>query len=93
MAAVDQILQLIQTEQDSVTITCKKMQEHEGDNECGTFTIAVATSLWHGNDPASKVWKQSLMWQHILECFEAGQMTSFPLDIQRVKNLKDITAR
>ena len=25
MAAVDQILQLIQTEQDSVTITCKKM--------------------------------------------------------------------
>ena len=20
------------------------------------------------------------MWQHILECFEAGKMTSFPLD-------------
>ena len=69
-----------------VTITYKKMQE-QGDD-----ATTVATALWHGNDPASKVWKQSLMWQHILECFEAGQMTPFPLDIQRVKNL-DIKAR
>ena len=60
-----------------VTITCKKMQE-QGDD-----ATTVATSLWHGNDPASRVWKQSLMWQHILKCFEAGQMTPFPLDIQK----------
>ena len=65
------------------------MQEQESDDAYGTFAIAVATSLWHGNDPASKVWKQSFMWQHILEYFEAGQMTPFPLDIQRVKNLKE----
>ena len=57
-----------------VTITCKKMQE-QGDD-----ATTVATSLWHA---ASKVWKHSLMWQHILECFEAGQMTPFPLDIQK----------
>ena len=50
-----------------VTITCKKMQE-QGDD-----ATTVATSLWHGNDPASKVWKQSLMWQHILDALKQAR--------------------
>jgi len=57
VVAVDQILQLIQSEQDAVTINCKTMQVQEGDDACGTFAIAVATSLWHGQNPISKVWK------------------------------------
>ena len=52
MAAVDQILQLIQLPKDAVTINCKTMQVQEGDDACGTFAIAVATSLWHGENPS-----------------------------------------
>ena len=90
MAAVDLILQLIQSDQDAVTINCKKMQEQSGNDACGTFAIAVATSLCYEDDPTSKVWKQDLMWQHILECFELGQMTPFPLDIQMVKDYEEL---
>ena len=90
MAAVDLILQLIQSDQDTVTINCKKMQEQSGNDACGTFAIAVATSLCYEDDPTSKVWKQDLMWQHILECFEIGQMTPFPLDIQMVKDYEEL---
>jgi len=66
MTAVDQILQLIQSEQDSVTINCSS-----------------STSLWHGDSPASKIYKQNVMWQHIMECFEVGQMIPFPLNTQK----------
>jgi len=56
IAAVGQILQLIQSEQDAVTINCKTMQVQEGgDDACGTFATAVATLLWHGENPITKV--------------------------------------
>ena len=92
MAAVDLILQLIQSEfdQDAVTINCKKMQEQSGNDACGTFAIAVATSLCYEDDTTSKVWKQNLMRQHILECFEVGKMTPFPLDTQTVKDYEEL---
>jgi len=78
ITAVDQILQLIQSEQDAVTINCKTMQLQEGNDACGTFAIAAATSLWHGEDLITKVWKQNLMWKHIMQCFEEDQMIPFP---------------
>ena len=92
MAAVDLILQLIQSEsdRDAVTINCMKMQEQSGNDACGTFAIAVATALCYKDDPTSKVWKQNLMRQHILECFEVGKMTLFPLDTQTVKDYEEL---
>ena len=45
MATVDLILHLIRSDHDAVTINCKKMQEQSGNDACGTFAIAVATSL------------------------------------------------
>ena len=78
MTTVDLILDLIKCEQDTVTINSVKMQEQLGSDACGVFAVAVATALCHKEDPSTIQWNQNLMWQHILECFEAGKMTLFP---------------
>ena len=80
MTTVDLILEVIKSEQDTVTINSIKMQEQAGCNACGVFAIAVATALCHNNNPTTIKWKQNLMWQHTLECLEAGKMTPFSME-------------
>ena len=58
--------------------------------ELNYTAFTVETSLCYEDDPTSKAWNQDMMWQHILECFEVGQMTPFPLDIQTVKNYEEL---
>jgi len=80
MTTVDVILELMKPEKGAVTINSINMQQQRGDDACGVFTIAVATALCHKDDPITIQWNQDLMWQHVLQCFEAGKMTPFPVE-------------
>lgn len=53
MTTVDLILEVIESEQDTVTINSIKMQEQVGCDACGVFAIAVATALCHNDDPTT----------------------------------------
>jgi len=79
LATVDLIIDLIKSEQDAITINSIKMQQQVGDDACGGFALAVATTLCQKEDPSTIQWNQDLMWQHIQDCFESGKMTQFPL--------------
>lgn len=47
--------------------------KQQGVNDCGLFTIAVATSLAFGKEPVQ--FQQSVMRDHLLNCFESGHVT------------------
>jgi hypothetical protein len=46
--------------------------------DCGVYAIAYATELAHGLNPALIKWKSGCLRNHIISCFENGQMTRFP---------------
>ena len=54
-----------------------EMSKQEGVNDCGVFAIATATSFAFGSDPVNI--QQSCMREHLLNCFEKGTMSPFPL--------------
>ena len=58
------------------------VQVQEGTNDCGLFAIAFATALCNGVDPYSLSLDQKSMREHLLNCFEEGEMLPFPLSSQ-----------
>ena len=45
---------------------------------CGVLSIAMATELALGHDPATCQWDTANMRPHLKACFEQGMMTPFP---------------
>ena len=58
------------------------VQVQEGANDCGLFAIAFATALCNGIDPHSLSLDQNSMREHLISCFEEGEMLPFPLSPQ-----------
>ena len=54
------------------------VQVQRATNDCGSFAIALCI----GVDPHSLSLEQKSMWEHLLNCFEAGEMLPFPLSPQ-----------
>lgn len=59
-----------------------------GTYDCGIFSIAFATAVAYGIDPATCFFDQRKMRRHLYYCLSAGKLTPFP-----VTNLKGKTAR
>ena len=47
-------------------------------SDCGVFSIACATELAHGFDPALYYWECEALRGHLLHCLEACELTRFP---------------
>lgn len=58
-----------------------KTQKQIGSKDCGLFAIAMATAVLNGQDPKVVRFLQQSMRQHLMHCFEAKNMTPFPLQI------------
>ena len=58
--------------------TCQKQL---GIHDCGLFSIANATAIANGIDPASLDYKQEDMQMHLIQCFKQGMLTVFPCTI------------
>ena len=54
------------------------MQCQNGISDCAVFAIAVITSLLLGEDPSKVTYKQDKMREHLIKCFTAGELSSFP---------------
>ena len=52
--------------------------EQTGGKDCGLFSIAYATDLALGQNPANFVYDQSVMRDHLLCCLESREMLPFP---------------
>ena len=76
---IDLITDIIHSEKDTVTIKSMAMQEQEGCDACGVFSLAVATALYNEQDLSMLRWKQDAMWQHLLKSLEE-RLSPFPVD-------------
>ena len=56
------------------------MQEQQGCDVCGVFSLAVATGLCNEQDLSMLHWKQDAMWQHLLKSLEEERLSPFPVD-------------
>lgn len=54
------------------------VQQQQGTNDCGLFSIAYALELCVGRNPESISFEQRRMRGHLLKCFEEGALTPFP---------------
>jgi len=53
------------------------VQQQEGGDDCGVFSIAFATALLHEQDLVNVQFVHSGMRPHLLWCFEQQLLTSF----------------
>ena len=58
-------------------LTYQQVQQQEGGDDCGVFSIAFATALLHNQNPVNLRFIQSSMHSHLLRCFEQKLLTPF----------------
>ena len=63
-----------------ISIKMMKVQQQEGENDCGLFAIAFATALANGVQPGHCVFKQSEMRKHLLRSLEEKVLAILPLE-------------
>ena len=55
------------------------ISKQKGGKDCGVYAIAISTLLVNKLDPEMFTFVQEEMREHLIECFETGQMTPFPV--------------
>ena len=65
---------------DSLSVVMVQMQKQAANsNNCGLFSIAVATALAFDHDPSKLQFVESEMRNHLKTCFEEGAMSMYPV--------------
>ena len=60
------------------TLTMGRCQKQKGVKDCGLFSIALATALAFELHPSKLKFDQSMMRQHLVNCFNKEKMVPFP---------------
>ena len=61
-----------------ITINVIPVQMQQNGTDCGLFTIAFATSILHGDNPAIVKYDQMRMRSLFVKCIKAGRIENFP---------------
>ena len=72
------VADILQSYQPDIVIHYIAVQKQDDTSDCGLFSIAFATALTFGQDPAMIYFDQEKMMQHVVNCFEIGHMSLFP---------------
>lgn len=68
---------LLQTPEDLMTVDVMNVQQQKGGSDSGIFAMAFTTSLVFGQCPTHRHYTQKQMRQHLVQCLENEEMTSF----------------
>ena len=82
-----QISCLLSTKEAIITSAYQCVQQQHGTQDCGLFSLAFATSLCFGENPAEIIYIQNQFRPHLLNCLTVGKMTPFPSQ-KRKRKLK-----
>ena len=63
----------------SILIKVINVSLQKGSADCGLYAIAMMTSLANNEDPANVVYDQTALRIHLVECFENGCLSTFPI--------------
>ena len=73
-----QIASLLHVGNQRITLKIHKVQFQDRDSDCGVYSIAFATDLAYGNNPASREYEQTKLRSYFLECLSTKQIVPFP---------------
>ena len=73
-----QLAAILFTSEKKITIIFHAVQIQTGGSDCGLFTLAFATSLCAGENPAEVHYIQHSLRDHLLSCLQSRVMTNFP---------------
>ena len=62
----------------NVEIKLENAPKQRGIKDCGVFAIAICTSLAYGNFLCHITFNQSIMRDHLIQCYENLPLTPFP---------------
>ena len=77
-AIVSQSCRILHHCEPIVTIRVVNVGRQKELNDCGLFAIAMAYDLCNGEDPASKIYVQDEMRNHLHSCFTDTSLNRFP---------------
>ena len=87
-----QVAAIMHTTERYIDFKVHKIQFQKGTSDCGLFSVAYATDLAFGNDPASYMYKQNLLRSHFTSCISNNALTPFPsepIKYQRPKLIRN----
>ena len=70
-----------------ITVEFANCTQQRGVTACGLYAAAHATGLCLGQDQVTVLYDQAVMRDHLLHCFEAGEMRGFPQGRLRAQEL------
>ena len=80
---------MINTAKSAITLEFIDVHRQKGPNDCGVFAVVYAASLCLNEEPSNLSFNQSALRQHLIQCLEAGEFSSFPvLDLKRRHGFK-----
>ena len=75
-----QIACMVNTAKPAITLEFIDVHRQKGSNDCGVFAVAYAVSLCLNEEPGNLSFNlQPALRQHLIQCVEAGEFTSFPV--------------
>ena len=70
---------------DKISFVNERVQRQTNSNDCGLFSLAIATDLCNGTDPTTQSYDQGSLRKHYINCLETGKMIPFPKTTRRVQ--------
>ena len=77
------IAKLVNTDKPSFTVRVASVTKQSGASDCGLYAIANITHIVTGLDPSLYIFRQALMRNHLLKCFEQKKLEPFPVFKER----------
>ena len=75
-----QVAAILHEEGPEITLTIKSVQQQRNGTVCGVFSIAFLTSILHGHDPTTQIYKRDKLREHLLAWMNNGYVTPFPVE-------------
>ena len=86
--AKEQIASIIHTPKHKFMLNFQATQTQLSSNDCGVFSIAFATSLCAGVNPAAVFYHQTLLRRHLIDSLVKEEIGPFPGKPQKSSRLR-----
>ena len=61
-----------------LSVKYASVPKQTGGIDCGLFVVAYAVDIAEGNNPEEILYSQHMMRDHLINCFEKGELSAFP---------------
>ena len=71
------IARMVKCEGEELMVKLMPVQHQTNGNDCGLFTLALATDFAEGIDPSERYYDEKALRNHLLQCFRNNEINQF----------------